>query len=111
MFLHQVFIQKKKIVLIFAKMNIIKKISEDTWEIQGTAFLEDISEELGIELSNEEYDTLNGLVFHELGSIPEDGSTIEIDIPGLHITSKSIVDHQLESATVTLVPILEDVEV
>ena len=41
----------------------------------------DISEELGIELSNEEYDTLNGLVFHELGSIPEDGSTIEIDIP------------------------------
>lgn len=88
----------------------IKKISEDTWEIQGTAFLEDISEELGIELANEEYDTLNGLVFHELGSIPEDGSTIEIDIPGLHITSKSIVDHQLESATVTLVPILEDVE-
>ena len=88
----------------------IKKIGDDTWEIQGTAFLEDISEELGIELSNEEYDTLNGLVFHELGSIPEDGSTIEIDVPGLHIISKNIVDHQLESATVTLVPILEDVE-
>lgn len=88
----------------------IKKISEDTWEIQGTAFLEDISEELGIELSNEEYDTLNGLVFHELGSIPEDGSTIEIDVPGLHIISKNIVDHQLESATVTLVPIVEEVE-
>jgi len=88
----------------------IKKISEDTWEIQGTAFLEDISEELGIELSNEEYDTLNGLVFHELGSIPEDGSNIEIDIPGLHITSNNIVDHQLESAIVTLIPILEETE-
>lgn len=86
----------------------IKKISDNTWEIQGTAFLEDISEELGINLSDEEYDTLNGLVFHELGSIPEDGSSIEIDVPGLHITSKNIVDHQLESATVTLVPVVEE---
>ena len=88
----------------------IKKISEDTWEIQGTAFLEDISEELGVKLSDEEYDTLNGLVFHELGTIPEDGSKIEIDVPGLHISSKNIVNHQLESAIVTLVPIVEDVE-
>lgn len=88
----------------------IKKISEDTWEIQGTAFLEDISEELGVKLSDEEYDTLNGLVFHELGTIPEDGSDIEIDVPGLHISSKNIVNHQLESAIVTLVPIVEDVE-
>lgn len=88
----------------------IKKISEDTWEIQGTAFLEDISEELGVKLSDEEYDTLNGLVFHELGTIPEDGSDIEIDVPGLHISSKNIVNHQLESAIVTLVPIVEIVE-
>ena len=86
----------------------IKKISEDTWEIQGTAFLEDISEELGVKLSNEEYDTLNGLVFHELGTIPEDGSTIEIDVPGLHIVSNNIVDHQLESAIVTLVPVIDE---
>ncbi len=88
----------------------IKKIGEDTWEIQGTAFLEDISEELGITLSDEEYDTLNGLVFHELGTIPEDGSDIELDLPGLHISSKNIVNHQLESAIVTLVPVAEDVE-
>ena len=88
----------------------IKKISEDTWEIQGTAFLEDISEELGVKLSDEEYDTLNGLVFHELGTIPEDGSDIEIDVPGLHISSKNIVNHQLESAIVTLVPVVEAVE-
>ena len=71
---------------------------------------EDISEELGVKLSDEEYDTLNGLVFHELGTIPEDGSKIEIDVPGLHISSKNIVNHQLESAIVTLVPIVEDVE-
>ena len=88
----------------------IKKISEDTWEIQGTAFLEDISEELGVKLSDEEYDTLNGLVFHELGTIPEDGSDIEIDVPGLHISSKNIVNHQLESAIVTLVPVVDTAE-
>lgn len=89
----------------------IKKISENVWEIQGTAFLEDISEELGVTLSDEEYDTLNGLVFHELGTIPEDGSNIELDIPGLHISSKNIVNHQLESAIVTLIPIINEQEV
>lgn len=83
----------------------IKKLDENKWEIQGTAFLEDISEELGITLSDEEYDTLNGLVFHELGAIPEDGSSIELDILGLHISSTNIVDHQLESAIVTLLPV------
>ena len=72
--------------------------------------LQELAKELGVKLSDEEYDTLNGLVFHELGTIPEDGSDIEIDVPGLHISSKNIVNHQLESAIVTLVPIVEDVE-
>ncbi len=88
----------------------IKKLGENTWEIQGTAFLEDVAEELGIAISDEEYDTFNGLVFHEIGSIPNDGSNIELDVLGLHISNTKIVGHQLESALVTVIPVAEDSE-
>ncbi len=85
----------------------IKKLSENTWKIQGTAFLEDVAEELGITISDDEYDTFSGLVFHQIGSIPDDGSDIELDILGLHISNTNIVNHQLESALVTVIPVAE----
>lgn len=81
----------------------IKKIGENTWKIQGTAFLDNISEELDISLADDEYDTFNGMVVHQIGSIPDDGSVLELDVLGLHISDAKIVNHQLESATVTLV--------
>ena len=62
----------------------IKQLDENTWEIQGAALLEDIVDQLGIALCIEEFDTLNGLVLHELGSIPEDGAVIEVEVSGLH---------------------------
>lgn len=80
----------------------IKQLDENTWEIQGTALLEDIAEQLGVSLSVEEFDTLNGLVLHELESIPEDGAVIEVETSGLHISEARIENHQVETAKVHL---------
>lgn len=83
----------------------IKQLEEDTWLIQGGAYLEDISETINVPLATEEFDTLNGLVLHELESIPDDGAEIEIEIDRLHISAAKIKDHQVESAVVRVIPI------
>lgn len=80
----------------------IKKIDDNTWMIQGGTLLEDISEELGITLPCEEYDTLSGFILNEFGSIPEDGAVIETEIAGLHISAARMRDHQVEAAVVQL---------
>lgn len=80
----------------------IKKIEENTWEILGYALLDDVSAELGIRLDIDEFDTFNGFVLHEMGSIPEDGAIIEIEAAGLQIRAANIVNHQVEKAVVHL---------
>lgn len=80
----------------------IKQLEDNKWEIQGTALLEDISEQLGVSLCGDEYDTFNGLILHELGSIPEDGAVIELETSGLHISEAKIVNHQVDTAVVHL---------
>lgn len=81
----------------------IEPIAEDTWKIHGSAALEDVSEVLGIHISNEEYDTFNGWVFHILQSIPQDGSDIEFTFSGWNIQLTEIKEHQVETAIVSKV--------
>jgi putative hemolysin len=87
----------------------IQPLDSGTWRISGTAPLTDVAEQLGTELPVEEYDTFAGLVFGLYGSVPDDGTTFEIDIENLHIKVTEIRDHRLEAATVCLTEKEEDV--
>jgi len=80
----------------------IERIDSKTWRIQGTAPLSEVSRQLGVLLPEDEYDTFGGLVFGILGSIPDDGSTPELEEYGLSIKVKEIKDRRLESAIVCL---------
>lgn len=79
---------------------LIELIGENTWKICGSAFLEDVEKEVGITVPCEECETFNGLIFHALGSIPEDGSDIEVEIAGLQVKVTEIRNHQVETAVV-----------
>lgn len=81
---------------------LIQQIDEKTWVVRGGALLEDVSESLGITLSCEEYDTFNGLIFHALESVPDEGADIELDIAELHVRVTEIKNHQVETAIVSL---------
>ncbi|MCL2791939.1 MAG: hemolysin family protein [Spirochaetaceae bacterium] len=48
----------------------IIKVDENTYFCDTRAYIEDINEQLGLELSNEDYDTLGGFVFDLFGKIP-----------------------------------------
>lgn len=78
----------------------IRKIDDNTWEIHGITPLSDVAGELGIELPEEEYDTIGGYVFSNYGVVPEDGSEFELDIPPLHIKVTEIKDHRISKMTV-----------
>jgi len=78
----------------------IEKIGEDTWKIKGSAYLDDVSKQLGISLPDEDFDTFGGLVFGVLGIIPEDGSTMELNEYGLKIKVTEIKGRRLETAIV-----------
>ncbi len=80
----------------------IEKLDESTWKIQGCASLEEVAEELGIELPIEENDTFGGFVFSSYGTVPDDGTTFEIDIDRLHVSVTEIRDHRIESSIVVL---------
>jgi CBS domain containing-hemolysin-like protein len=48
----------------------ILKVSDDSWLCDARMNLEDLSEEIGVELPVEDFDTLGGFVFDLLGKIP-----------------------------------------
>ncbi len=79
---------------------LIERIDSQTWRIQGTAPLYEVSKQLGVLLPDEEYDTFGGMVFGLLGSIPSEGSTPELEEYGLTIKVTKIKERRLESAVV-----------
>lgn len=86
-----------------AKEEEIIQIDSNTWKISGSCDIDIVSEALGIELPIEEYNTFAGLILSELGEIPPDGSTPELEAYGLQIKVTKIDDHRIESAKVALI--------
>ncbi len=81
----------------------IQKLSDTSYRISGSAEIESINEALDIFLpTEEEFDTLGGLIFSQMAAIPKDGTHPEMDCYGLHIVVDEIVDRRIEWVTVTL---------
>lgn len=80
----------------------IEQLDSEIWKIHGSATLEEVSEVLDVPLPCDEYDTFNGLIFGTLGSIPQDGTSVELETDNLHIQVTQINDHQVEEAIVRL---------
>ena len=80
----------------------IELLEDNTWKVQGSVTLEEVSEVIGLHLDSEEYDTLSGLIFHEYGSIPKDGTCIELDLEKMNIQVLDIREHQVETAIIQL---------
>lgn len=83
----------------------LEKLTDDTWSIHGNVLLEEIEQALDVELEHEEAGTLTGILFSELGIVPDDGKqTITLEYQGLRFTVTEIEEHQVAQATVTILP-------
>lgn len=78
----------------------IESLDSKTWKITGNPPIDDIEEALNISFKTEDCDTFSGLVFDALGSVPEDGSSFEIETAGLVIKVLSVKNHQVQTAIV-----------
>jgi len=82
----------------------IVKLEDNLWRVSGICELSQLSDTLDTPLPlDEDYDTLSGLVFSQLSSIPQDGAHPELEVAGLHIYVEEICDHRVEWARVSKV--------
>lgn len=86
----------------------IEQLDSTTWKICGNLPLEEVAEAMKVSLPTEEYDTFSGFVFATYGSVPEDGSRIEIRTDKLQILVTKICEHQVEEAIATYVAAAEE---
>ena len=79
----------------------ITRLSDGRWRISGSAELESVAKALDIQLpTDEEYDTLGGLIFSRLTEIPSDGEHPVVECFGLRISVEQIADRRVEWAVV-----------
>ena len=68
------------------------------WLVDGKLDVDDLAEIAGIELPDEEWDTVGGLVFGLAGRVPDEGDTFDID--GLQFTAYSVEGRRISRVKV-----------
>ena len=81
----------------------IQDLGNNSWVIRGNASLSDISKTIHVDLEDDNYNTLTGLIYHRLGKIPKDGELIELTIDNLEIKVTSILKHRAETTFINII--------
>lgn len=80
----------------------IERLDENLWCISGGTDVETLAEELDLTLPEDlQYDTLGGMVFSCLHTIPKDGTKLEVEAYGLHIHVDHIKERRIIEAKVS----------
>ena len=78
----------------------IRQLSDDRWEIRGSADLEEVAEKLDVQLPTDEHETFNGLVCGIVGRVPDEGEQFTCEGYGLKIHVKNVTGHRVDTALV-----------
>jgi len=84
----------------------IAAIDENTFEIQGGAYLETVRDFFEVELPVDEYDTLSGFLVGEMGYIPAEDEKPEVAYAGLRFQVERVLDKRV--VTVRVERVAED---
>ena len=78
--------------------------------VKGVTSLEDLSKELEIDLTDEDCDTLSGLMVTELGYIPNEGEQFVMNYKGCQLEIVEVKNKMITLARVTRLPEEEALE-
>ena len=79
----------------------IEEVSPGVWRVSGGADIEEVAEALDVDLPEDrEFDTLGGLVFSQLHTIPRGGPVPDVEAYGLHVHVDQVEGFRIVSATV-----------
>ena len=80
---------------------LIERVSESVSVVDARVSIRDVNEELDLHLDPDEFDTLGGLVYHELGGVPSEGD--EVRVNGCLVTVLSTEGRRIKKLRVALV--------
>lgn len=86
----------------------IKKLNENTYDIDAAIKLDDLNDALNISLSSDDYDSLAGFVIELLDKLPSEGE--EADFNNLHFKVTQVHKNRIERVVLTITPIAEENE-
>jgi putative hemolysin len=79
----------------------IEQLDDDTWRLDGRFPIDEFNERFGTELPEEDYHTVAGFVFGQLGRAPEPGDDVSYD--GLRFDVLEVEGNRIERLAVTFV--------
>jgi putative hemolysin len=76
----------------------VEHLPDGTLRVPGGTSIDDVSDELGVELPDTEWDTVGGLVFNLLGHVPEEGECVRFQ--GLEFRTERVKGRRIVSVQI-----------
>jgi CBS domain containing-hemolysin-like protein len=76
----------------------IEHLADGSLRMPGRTPIDDVSEALGMDLPDAEWDTVGGLVFNLLGHVPEEGEVVRF--PGLELRTERVQGRRIETLVI-----------
>ena len=88
--------------------NLIQKISEHEYLIEGSMKLDDVNDALGLSFESEDYDSIGGLIIELLDRLPEQHEAVTTE-DGIRLKVENIDKNRIDTVRLTI-PDKEEVE-
>jgi len=82
----------------------VAKVSENRYILKGLTTIEEMNSVLGLHVTSDEFDTVNGFLISLLGRIPEEGEEPNITYGGWHFKVMEVKDNRIQYVKVTKPP-------
>ena len=76
----------------------VERLPDGSLRVPGGMAIDDVSEELGVELPDTEWDTVGGLVFNLLGHVPDEGEKVRFQ--GLEFRTERVQGRRIVSVVI-----------
>lgn len=91
------------------EVNLIKNVGGRRYLVEGNMKLSDINDELGTDLSSEDYDSIGGLMIEALDRLPGYGETVTLD-NGITLTARGIKGNRITKVLITVTAPVQEIE-
>ena len=79
----------------------IEEVSDTRGAVRARVSIRDVNDTLDLDIEDEDFDTLGGLLYHELGKVPNVGDEVRVD--GALVTVLSTTGRRVRKVRVTKV--------
>ncbi len=86
----------------------VEHLDDGSLRVPGRMPIDDVSDELGTELPDTEWDTVGGLMLNLLGHVPEDGESVQFK--NLEFTAEDVQERRIGTVHICVVPTAEDAD-